>query len=278
MSDLQVLDCADCGATTLRRSPSQLYCAACSGDRDTARKAAWRASNPPAKPNPVARARQRSDMVAAGAERSVASRATMFWPADQHELDFRQIVRVSIPFDWAASKNGVWRMGRGGHVYARKEGVAVRESLTERIRRASGDEPWYQGKVWIDIFVEKPSHRGDATNFIDLICDAVKDAIGVDDRWYSIRRLDWSIVKKDPRLIVGVGQEVGEDHKVCSHCGRTLTLDCFGLNRSTKDGRTRVCRPCGAPIRGPRKRSEAPVDASPVAVTATVQPLPEEAT
>lgn len=248
---MATLDCAECGATTLRRSPSQRYCASCSGERDTARKAAWRGAHPPLPAPAGTYERHQSAMVAAGADRSVENRQTMAWLAEATDLDPRHLVRVAIPFDWAASKNAVWRTGRGGHVYARAEGVAVRANLTSLIRDAGGE--WFQGKVWIDIFVEKPNHKGDATNVVDLVCDAVKDAIGVDDRWYSIRRVDWAIVKVDPLIYVGVAQEVGEDHQACSHCGRILVLDAFGANRSTKTGRTRVCRECAAPVNGPRQ-------------------------
>lgn len=247
MNDEDVLTCTDCGATVLRRSPNQMYCPECSGKRDTERKAGWAKRNPQT-PRPDAYARQRSAVVAGGVERSVDNRVGIAWMDGVSDDDFRQLVRVAIPFDWAASKNAVWRNGRGGHVYARAEGVAVREQLASKIKHAGGE--WFQGKVWIDIFVEKPNHRGDATNVVDLVCDAVKDAIGVDDRWYSLRRVDWAIVKTDPKIYVGVAQAVDEHHQACSHCGRVLTLDEFGSNRSTKTGRSRVCRDCSAPVRG----------------------------
>jgi hypothetical protein len=244
-----ILDCADCGATTMRRSPNQRYCASCSGIRDTARKAAWAKANPQI-PRPDHYERQQSKIVEAGVTRSAENRGRMDWLADIEEIPFNHLVRVAVPFDWAFSKNAVWRHGRGGHVYARKEAVDCRAGLAAALARSGGK--WFAGKVWIDIYVEKPNHRGDATNVIDLVCDAVKDAIGVDDRWYSIRRLDWSIVKDNPRILVGVAQDAVEDHQVCSHCGRVLVLEEFGKNSSAKNGRARVCRDCSAPVRGRR--------------------------
>jgi Holliday junction resolvase RusA-like endonuclease len=178
----------------------------------------------------------------------------MAWDAFEI-LDADRLLRVAIPFDYAASKNAVWRTGRGGHVYARKESVAFRHELTAMIGDSAEGRVWYQRKTYIDVFVEKPNHRGDATNVLDLVCDAIKDAIGVDDRWYAITRLDWSIVKVDPRIIVGIRQCGFGDQQVCSHCGRALarTLEFFGKNASTSTGLSRVCKECGAPKRGPRK-------------------------
>ncbi len=182
-------------------------------------------------------------MVEEGAERSLDSRVSITWMADAEDEPFSRLVRVAVPFDYAASKNAVWRMGRGGHIYARKEANDFRENLATKIRLSGG--PWFEGKIWIDIFVEKPNHLGDAINVVDLVCDAVKDATGVDDRWYSIRRLDWAIVKIEPRLYVGVAQSVTEMQRVCSHCGRTLPMASeFGSNKSVLHGFARVCREC----------------------------------
>jgi uncharacterized Zn-finger protein len=95
----------------------------------------------------------------------------------------------------------------------------------------------YRNKVWIDIFVQKPDHRGDAINFVDLIADAIKVAIGIDDRWFSIRRVDWQIVKENPRIFIGIGQQDLFDSKICSYCGRILPEKNF-----SKSGRE--CREC----------------------------------
>lgn len=248
------MKCADCDVEVARRSPSQRYCAPCSSLRDVARKAAWAASHGHSAPIPYERLK--SQFVETGAALSLESRSEIGWDANAY-IEAHTLHRVVVPFDYAASKNAVWRTGRGGHVYARKEGVTFRAALADALR--AGGHQWFQGRLWIDMFVEKPNHRGDAINVVDLVCDAVKDATGVDDRWYSIARLDWSIVKRDPRLIVGIRQAVSEDHQVCSHCGRDLPLteENFGRNRSTKTGFTRVCRECSAPARTARLRGTA---------------------
>ena len=152
--------------------------------------------------------------------------------------------RVAVPFSYAASKNHIWSMARSGHVYKRQESKRMRGSLTLMIRSAANGQRIANNKLWIDILVQKPDHKGDAVNVVDLVCDSIKDAIDLDDRWYSIRCLDWEIVKDRPRLFVGIGQSTDEDVQVCSSCGRMLPLDNFTKKRSQKLGVDRNCRAC----------------------------------
>jgi hypothetical protein len=109
-----------------------------------------------------------------------------------------------------------------------------------------GGESFYRGKVWLDILVQKPNNRGDAVNLLDSICDVVKEAIGIDDRYFSIRRLDWEIVKKDPLIYIGIGQEISEHHFCCTYCGRMVP-------ESEKSAHKRTCKNCrfGTPIQKP---------------------------
>ncbi len=172
---------------------------------------------------------------------------SLMWDA-QEEIEAVHMARVAVPFDYAASKNAIWRTGRGGHIYAREEGRKWREALTMELR-ASGNT-WFQGKIWVDIFVEKPNHKGDAANVLDTVLDAVKEATGVDDRWYSIRRLDWAIGKVEPRVIVGVYQAITEDHRACSYCGRELPYSDYGPNRHDPAGIAKICKDCSRPVRG----------------------------
>ncbi len=240
-----ILYCGDCGVATLRRGSAQKYCPACSALRDSLRKAKWAKENPEKNRASVETRRgveeQRKEL---GAAASAENRASMVWLATADD-DFRQAVRVALPFDGRMSKNALWSMspGRGGHVYMRQEIRNLRDQLANRIRDAGRE--WFDGKVWIDIFIEKPNARFDAVNMVDFVCDAVKDAIDVDDRWFSIKRLDWSIVKENPRIIIGVSQEVEEDHRGCSYCGRILPLTQFGRNRSASKGHSRACLECG---------------------------------
>jgi len=153
-------------------------------------------------------------------------------------------IRVGVPFTYAGSKNHLYARRRSGHVALRKESVAIREEITLRLMSALRGQKVAHNKVWLDILVQKPNHKGDAVNFVDLVCDAVKRAIPVDDRWYCIRRVDWQIVKENPMIYIGIGQESVEDCQICSSCGFIRPLGAFNRNRHGILGVGRECKPC----------------------------------
>lgn len=181
----------------------------------------------------------------------VVDRARMAWS-----------LRIRVPFSYALSKNAVWSMAQGGgHVFMRKKASQARSVVRDTLASAlseSGIAP-VEAKVFIDIFVQKPNHKGDAINVIDSVCDGIKDALGVDDRWFSIRGLDWEVVKTDPMIIIGVGQEAREHHRVCSACGRIMPLDAFGKRSGMRLGSSRECLECRrlASKRGVARRRKA---------------------
>jgi hypothetical protein len=223
--------CEDCQKPTRQANAMQRYCPGCSRRRDAARtKVDTRASR-------RSGAREQS-LKEAG--RRISEAESMVWPADEHP-ELLWVVRIAMPFTYAASKNHIWATNANGYVYNRSESTSFREDLTERIRRAR--PPVVRAKLYLDVMVEKPNHEGDAVNVVDLVCDAVKDAIDLDDRWYSIRRLDWVISKRAPRLMVGLGQADEEDHQICSYCGRILPYAYFRPSRS-QTGVGRTCADC----------------------------------
>jgi len=258
-NNLGLMECADCGMTTIRRNVQQRYCPGCSGVRDEKRKADWaRRHGKSYTPADLAATyvKDKSAIQQVGAERSLSARTSLGWSVEPEPIYARQGIRVAVPFSYASSKNAHWRTGRGGHIYANAESRSYREQLAKAL--STGEALiWYKAKLWVDIFVEKPNHRGDAGNVVDLVFDAVQDATGVNDRWYSLVRLDWSIVKVDPRLIVGLRQEADQDHRICSHCGKELpaTTSYFARNRSAELGLTRACKACTYLAR--RQKSEA---------------------
>lgn len=136
-----------------------------------------------------------------------------------------------------------------------RESKRKRDEIATSIRIGLKDRHVAHNKVWIDILVQKPNHRGDAINVVDLVCDAVKDAVPVDDRWFCIRRLDWEIVKDDPQLIIGIGQETTEDAQVCSFCGQIKPLDAFNKDKRQSLGVGHECRECRSAGRLLRRQS-----------------------
>lgn len=99
-------------------------------------------------------------------------------------------------------------------------------------------------KLWIGLFVEKPDHRGDAINVVDLVCDGIRDAIDVDDRWFCLQFVDWRVNKADPKIFIQIGQEDVEPSQVCSYCGQILVLESFTKKTGNPHGHDRVCREC----------------------------------
>jgi len=79
---------------------------------------------------------------------------------------------------------------------------------------------------------------------VDLVCDAIKAAVDIDDRWFCIRRLDWEIVKINPQLFLKIGQEDNRDAQICSHCGQIKELSEFNRQKHGRLGVTRICRQC----------------------------------
>lgn len=199
--------------------------------------------------------------MARGIEISQSQALGMLHAVEPPELAW--LVRVAVPFDWAASKNHIYALRSGaGHVTLRAESSSYRDLITWKIKAALRDHRVAHNKIWIDIFVQKPNHRGDAVNVVDLVCDAVKTAVGVDDRWFSIRSVDWEIVKENPQIFVGVGQENVGDALACSSCGRVLLLAEFPRDRNGPLGVRRNCRDCTKARKRPSK-SKSQIDMIP---------------
>lgn len=238
------MTCSDCGASTPRRGHNQLYCPACSQVRDLKRKRLWQAEKghklTPAELKDRWRGNH-SARHAAGMQH--AEGRTIGWMEDPAP-DMAWIVRLAIPFDYAISKNHIWTTTRDGHVFLRGEHRHMRTDIVWKFKQALSGYVVKQNRLWLDVLVQKPDHKGDAVNVLDGICDALKVATGLDDRWYSIRRLDWEVVKSDPQIYVGIGQEEVDDVQVCAYCGRLLAFEAFGRNRSNKTGRARTCFDC----------------------------------
>lgn len=225
------VNCADCGSTFAAYTPQHRFCNTCSFKRDRARKAKW-AREHGQRPNPRTVSDRRALLKEAALRRNAAlpsrrgSEPSLVWTAE-----------ACVPFSYSGSKNHIWTMA-GSHVFSRQESVACREGLATELKQAVGGRA-VEGRLWIEVFVQKPDHRGDAVNLLDLISDAVKDATGVDDRWYSVLRLDWEIRKAKPMIWVRIGQEITEPYRVCSMCGRDLPRGAFRV-----DGRTSTSREC----------------------------------
>ena len=213
-----------CGKPFIAKTRKAIYCPECCHERKKAQARAYVAKNYVAH----ARGRHLSDpLILNDAERS----GLAWYDIDPPSLLWR--IALAIPYSGAMSKNK--RLGRTrDSTYLRKEARAAQDTIIEYFAAAihQHQQTIVTAKLWIDVFVQKPNHYGDAVNFVDTVCDALKVATGLDDRWYSIRRLDWEIVLDDPHVFIGIGQDTDEPHGICSLCKRMLPKTMFRVSKS----------------------------------------------
>ena len=230
--NLKFIICKVCNKSALRRGWRQFYCIPCSELRSkgSVRKSALR---------------QKSDIILRGIEISKSHVRKSITGYRPFASDDGWMVSFKIPFTQAASKNHVWSLASGsGHVFKRAESRQFQNVIVAKIQEGIREHKVFQNKIWIDLFVQKPNHKGDAINVVDVICDGLKVGLGVDDRWFCIRQVDWEISKHDPQIFITVFQNEPFDVQPCSHCGRILRLDKFGKKHSSRLGVARVCRDC----------------------------------
>ena len=158
-------------------------------------------------------------------------------------------VSVRLPFDSGWSKNRM-HMPKAG-TYGRRlspEARARREALAVMMRAelAQAGHPVNLRPLWLSIHVAKADHRCDALNVLDVVADAIQDATGLNDRWYSLLGLTWEIRPAEPELYVGIGQQGTQDVAACGLCGRLLPLDDFHRSKGGREDRASRCKQCAS--------------------------------
>lgn len=131
-------------------------------------------------------------------------RALLKAPSVKNEIYF------SIPFSNLLSKNAMFGYTQN-RKFIKNEVKKVREKLTLFIAEQTSHIKFDGHKIWIDILVVKPKEKFDAANFIDGIFDCIKEGIGIDDRVFSMRRLDWSVNPEMPEIIIGIADQGTEE-------------------------------------------------------------------
>lgn len=227
--------CTKCNIDIIKNKHSRKYCESCSVIIASERTAKWN------KENPEVRKKRIDKQLEQGKNKNITEKRCITWFADG-EPKLSWLVRFSIPHTIALSKNSV-RRGKSG-CYTPKPTTEAIADVISKTKEVIKDQKVYQTKVWIDLLIQKPHHKGDAINMIDFICDAIKKAIGVDDKWFSIRRLDWEIAKENPKIWIGIGQEINEDCHVCSNCGKINPKSEYTVHRQNKLGVGRICPSC----------------------------------
>lgn len=144
------------------------------------------------------------------------------------------LLRIEVAFNEALLKNHAHTLARHLTLEARQ----ARQAVVDAVRLARSRGParrWPERKTWLEVQAWKPSHRTDAINLLDGLADAIKEALGIDDRWFAVRRLDWSLDPTDPRVLVLIEADAWADQSVCAKCGRIY-------EEQTKGRRCEECR------------------------------------
>ncbi len=124
-------------------------------------------------------------------------------------------IRVVLPFTRDFSKNKI--AVSHNRIFKPEQTRAANEALIWKIK--SLHHKFFVAKTWLDVVVYQPSHKGDAVNYLDNFCDAIQKAIGIDDRWFAVRMLNWHIDKDSPRIELKVLQDATNHHAICQLCG-----------------------------------------------------------
>lgn len=103
-------------------------------------------------------------------------------------------IAFDFPLDWNLSKNKKF-IGRTKKVLS-KDYREIRDSLEWFVRFKTKDLKFDKKKIWVIIKVTKKNNVGDCVNLIEGVCDAIKKAINIDDRYFSVI-CDWLIGEKD---------------------------------------------------------------------------------
>lgn len=266
---MEIINCYLCKQPIeVRSSKIQKYCAPCSNIRDSERKRDWaRIKYQKTKKNPeVIKRRNHLNETRKlllrnlGVESSKENRFKISQlPISNKQLAWE--ITLEYPFDYCLSKNSIYRLNSGGHVELRKERKQAMEKISLLIKTliSKSKIKVCQNKVWLDFFIERPDFRGDAVNFVDSLCDAIKMGVGIDDRWFCVGTIDWRIVKVEPKIYIRIGQDSLENVQCCSYCGRILPFEKFGKrNKSsqTTHGIARVCFDCTRVEDGYRRKEK----------------------
>lgn len=115
---------------------------------------------------------------------------------------------VSVPWTLGLSKNRQHGHHRRG-VYLTADAQAARDHLSWMIKSALAGRVFVpRRKVWVAITVQRANLRSDPINVLDAVADAAKAATGIDDRWFAVARLDWTIVRNaQPTVTVALWQD-----------------------------------------------------------------------
>lgn len=182
----------------------------------------------------------------AGRARAATQRRAPDWDTPPTPPVWR--VEIAVPFTYALSKNAIYGVTRFGGKYLKPEARACRDEIVDSVMLAIAAARVHVGRnvLCFSLHVEKPNQSGDAINVIDLVADAIKRAIPLDDRWYAIGRVTWAVTPDHPSLYIAIEQADATDSQVCDACGLILPDEDFppAAGRRSAIGRGDICAGC----------------------------------
>jgi hypothetical protein len=119
---------------------------------------------------------------------------------------------VSCTYSSALSKNARLAKSFRGRIYIRPEAKAAEKQLSKELTEALKNVKMYQNRVYLDLMIYKPRNTIDAINMLDAVADVLKTVIGVDDKWYGIKSIDWELDKLNPRIVLKLYQPIRRDY------------------------------------------------------------------
>jgi len=116
----------------------------------------------------------------------------------------------------------------------------ARDQISDLVKDSG---PWFHAKVWLNIHVTLPHRKIDPINVIDVVADGVKLGINIDDNWFAIEKLDWSM-GQEGLVDIEIWQEADQDYRVCTDCKEIRPLTEFTVNKRGPLGRAYLCKFC----------------------------------
>lgn len=116
------------------------------------------------------------------------------------------LASVTCSYSSALSKNARLKRSFRGRMYIDPKAKAAERILEAELTKGLKGCKLYVNRVYLDIMVHKSRNTVDAINFLDAVADCLKRVCGVDDKWYSVKSLDWSLDKANPRIVVKIYQ------------------------------------------------------------------------
>lgn len=109
-----------------------------------------------------------------------------------------QVIKLTIPYMPELSKNKryVGKFNKVKNPAHRK----AQEYITMLFRKELLKHPVvYKQKCYVDIIWHRSNMRGDVSNIINPVNDALKVCLDFDDSWFT-NRTDWILDKNNPRV------------------------------------------------------------------------------